>query len=114
MVEVGVNIRKRFLEQERVSPQYGLATKASMKRDITDMGHGAAHCGNLVADRAMFKAGLISSDYDTVFWSLYRVGDRTIKPQNVQRTPPSLIKALNCSVTAKAGPSNPQWSWFCT
>jgi hypothetical protein len=56
--EIGVSIRHRFLEKERISiaKQNGQAVDAQ-RQDIIDKGNSAAHGGNGAVDASLFKHG---------------------------------------------------------
>lgn len=71
LVEIGVAIRTRFLEHSRINPRFGIASREDLMQSTIDKGNSAAHCGNILADLALFKAGLIGDEYETVFNNMY-------------------------------------------
>jgi hypothetical protein len=80
LVDIGVAIRTRFLEQERINRSEGWETKEDLRRDLIDQGNATAHCGNGIADSALFKLGRVGQEFehnDEVDSLLVTVGEMT-------------------------------------
>jgi hypothetical protein len=61
LLKVGVHIRRRFLEIAKVKRGFGNAAES-----IIEAGNAAAHRGDIFADAALFKLGILRS-VDPVF-----------------------------------------------
>jgi hypothetical protein len=100
--EIGIAVRHRFLEKERISiaKQNGQLLDNS-RQDIIDKGNAAAHGGNGVVDASLFKHGLLSEEHKQVFRHLYQSED----PDQYMSVPSNLRKALdiNVSISAELG-----------
>jgi hypothetical protein len=93
----------KFLEQEQISPRFGLASRHNLKQDIIDKGNAAAHCGNLLADHALFKSGLIKDDYQKLFHSLYWTSGKEKPSASILSGSYMVIQAIKCCVSINAG-----------
>jgi hypothetical protein len=74
--EIGVAIRLRFLEKERISiaKQSGQVTE-TQRQDIVDRGNATAHGGNGAADASLLKHDLLPEEHKQVFRHLYKAED---------------------------------------
>jgi len=72
LVNIGVSLRLRFLQQAREAIYNHHPTPAEVK--VIKRGNEAAHRGNGLADAALFKAQLVDEDHALarVFRRLYR------------------------------------------
>lgn len=104
LVQVGTDIRIRFLEQERISPNGAFDPKHSLDPAIIERGNSAAHAGNVLADQALFKAELISEHYANTFKYLYCWKSANISsPENIFWDSRKLMEAVEFDVTIHAG-----------
>jgi hypothetical protein len=97
--EIGVSIRHRFLEKERISiaKQNG-QTIGAQGQEIIDKGNSAAHGGNGAVDASLFKRGLLSEEHKQVFRHLYKSDDQ----DQYLNMPSKLRKALDIQVSVFA------------
>jgi hypothetical protein len=97
--EIGIAIRHRFLEKERISiaKQNGQAIVAQ-RQDVIDKGNAAAHGGNGDVDASLFKHGLLSEEHKQVFRHLYKSED----PDQYLSFSSKLRKALDIQVSVFA------------
>ncbi|KAE9378747.1 hypothetical protein N431DRAFT_460076 [Stipitochalara longipes BDJ] len=70
--EIGVAIRHRFLQKERISiaKSDGQADNSQLQ-DIIDKGNAAAHGGNGTVDAALLNSDLIPEQYKQIFGQIY-------------------------------------------
>jgi len=103
LVQMGVDIRTRFLEQERI--HYERLGRNDLDQNVIDCGNSSAHCGNGAADSALFKCNLVSPKYENVFRKMYDYhSSYDIEDYRSERTEKSMMEAdLRVSILAGQG-----------
>jgi len=103
LVQIGVDIRTRFLEQERI--HYERLARNDLDQNVIDCGNSSAHCGNGAADSALFGCNLVSSKYENVFRKMYDYhSSYGIEDYTSERTEKSMMEAdLRVSILAGQG-----------
>lgn len=99
LVDIGVAIRLRFLEQAR-EVLYGLR-RAEMDNFTIQSGNIAAHRANSIQDVALFKCKLIDPEYRSEMWDTFKQLYK-VTPLDYPQSSPRMERINDCEATLKA------------